>query len=56
MNQVIRNTQRATNMYLHNTSQFGRPAPEELVPSRYALKASPRHRAASRFITAPSDR
>ncbi|TMJ56820.1 MAG: MBL fold metallo-hydrolase [Alphaproteobacteria bacterium] len=38
MNQVIRNTQQETNMNLHNASQLGRPAPEELVPSRYALK------------------
>ena len=38
MNQVIRNTQQETNMNLNNTSQPGRPAPEELVPSRYALK------------------
>src|SRR4029077_9109387 len=38
MNQVIRNTQQETNMNLHNTSQIGQPAPEELVPSRYALK------------------
>jgi hypothetical protein len=27
-----------TNMSLENTSQPGRPGPEELVPSRYALK------------------
>jgi hypothetical protein len=27
-----------TNMSLGNTSQPGRPGPEELVPSRYALK------------------
>src|SRR3977135_924110 len=38
MNQVIRNTQQETTMNLHNTSQIGQPAPEELVPSRYALK------------------
>jgi glyoxylase-like metal-dependent hydrolase (beta-lactamase superfamily II) len=38
MNQVIRNKQQETNMKLNNTSQLVRPAPEELVPSRYALK------------------
>src|SRR5436305_12544617 len=38
MNQVIRNKQQETNMNPNNTSQLGRPAPEELVPSRYALK------------------
>src|SRR3977135_4331251 len=38
MNQVIRNKQQETNMNLNNTSQLVRPAPEELVPSRYALK------------------
>ena len=27
-----------TNMSLHNTSHPGGPAPEELVPSRYALR------------------
>ena len=29
---------RQTNMSLDNTSHLGRPAPDELVPSRYALK------------------
>jgi glyoxylase-like metal-dependent hydrolase (beta-lactamase superfamily II) len=38
MNQVIRNKQQETNMNLNNNSQLVRPAPEELVPSRYALK------------------
>src|SRR3977135_1070247 len=38
MNQVIRNKQQETNMNLNNTSQLVRPASEELVPSRYALK------------------
>ena len=27
-----------TNMSLDNTSHFGRPGPDELVPSRYALR------------------
>ena len=34
MTQAIRNTQQETNMNLHNTSHI----PDELVPSRYALK------------------
>ncbi|MCP3393450.1 MBL fold metallo-hydrolase [Bradyrhizobium sp. CCGB12] len=38
MNQMIPNPQKETNMNLHNTSHLGGPAPEELVPSRYALK------------------
>jgi glyoxylase-like metal-dependent hydrolase (beta-lactamase superfamily II) len=38
MNQVIRNKQQETDMNLRNTSQLVRPASEELVPSRYALK------------------
>ncbi|MEH2534170.1 glyoxylase-like metal-dependent hydrolase (beta-lactamase superfamily II) [Bradyrhizobium sp. AZCC 1588] len=38
MNQMIRNTQRQTNMNLDNTSHLGRPATDELVPSRYALR------------------
>jgi glyoxylase-like metal-dependent hydrolase (beta-lactamase superfamily II) len=37
MNQMIRDTQK-TNMSLDNTSHGGRPGPDELVPSRYALK------------------
>src|SRR5258708_6503026 len=47
MNQVIRNKQQETNMNLNNTSQLVRPAPEELVPSRYALKAGEIHVAAA---------
>ena len=27
-----------TDMSLDNTSHFGRPGPDELVPSRYALR------------------
>ena len=38
MNQMIPNPQKETNMNLHNTSHLSGPAPEELVPSRYALK------------------
>lgn len=38
MKQLIRNRQQEKNMNLHEPSQSGRPAPEELVPSRYALK------------------
>jgi glyoxylase-like metal-dependent hydrolase (beta-lactamase superfamily II) len=38
MNQVIHNTQQETTMNLDNTSHPGRPKPEELVPSRYALR------------------
>jgi hypothetical protein len=37
MNQTIRNIQE-TNMNLHNTSHSGTSRPDELVPSRYALK------------------
>ncbi|MGV7214707.1 MBL fold metallo-hydrolase [Bradyrhizobium sp. UFLA05-112] len=38
MNEMIRNTQDETNMSLNITSHPGGPAPDELVPSRYALK------------------
>lgn len=38
MNQMIRNTQQETNMSLDNTSHPGRSKPEELVPSRYAVR------------------
>jgi glyoxylase-like metal-dependent hydrolase (beta-lactamase superfamily II) len=38
MKQMIRNTQQETNMSLDNTSHPGRPGPDELVPSRYALR------------------
>jgi glyoxylase-like metal-dependent hydrolase (beta-lactamase superfamily II) len=38
MNQTIRNTRKETNMSLENTSHAVRSKPEELVPSRYALK------------------
>lgn len=38
MNQAIRNKQQETNMNQHNTAHLVRPVPEELVPSRYALK------------------
>jgi len=38
MNQMILNTQQETSMSLENTSHSGRPARDELVPSRYALK------------------
>ena len=38
MNRTIRNTQEETNMNLHDIARFGRPGPDELVPSRYALK------------------
>ncbi|KRQ98087.1 MBL fold metallo-hydrolase [Bradyrhizobium valentinum] len=37
MNQIIHNTQKA-NLRPDNISNPGRPGPEELVPSRYALK------------------
>ncbi|WP_327212024.1 MBL fold metallo-hydrolase [Rhizobium beringeri] len=37
MNQMINNTQEAS-MKLDNTSHPSRPAPEELVPSRYAVR------------------
>ncbi len=36
--QQKRNNQQETNMSLDNTSHPGRPGPEELVPSRYALR------------------
>lgn len=38
MNQAIRNTQEKTKMNLHKPTHVSRPRPEELVPSRYALK------------------
>ena len=38
MNQMIHNTQEETNMSLDNTTHSHTPVPEELVPSRYALK------------------
>jgi glyoxylase-like metal-dependent hydrolase (beta-lactamase superfamily II) len=38
MNEMIRNTQDETNMSLAYTSHPGGPGPDELVPSRYALK------------------
>ena len=38
MNQMIRNTQQETNMSLDTTAHSVRSGPEELVPSRYALK------------------
>ncbi|PIT04685.1 beta-lactamase [Bradyrhizobium nitroreducens] len=38
MNRTIRNTQEEANMNLHEFGRFGRPGPDELVPSRYALK------------------
>lgn len=38
MNQMIRNTEQETNMNQHNTSYPVTSKPEELVPSRYALK------------------
>jgi glyoxylase-like metal-dependent hydrolase (beta-lactamase superfamily II) len=38
MDQMIRNTQQETNMNLDNTSHPGRPGPNELVPSRYAVR------------------
>ena len=38
MNQMIRNTQQETGLRLDNAAQSGRTGPEELVPSRYALK------------------
>ena len=37
MNQMIRNTQE-TSINLDNVSHAGQPGPNELVPSRYALK------------------
>jgi glyoxylase-like metal-dependent hydrolase (beta-lactamase superfamily II) len=38
MNEMIRNTLQKTSMSLDNASRAGRPGPDELVPSRYALK------------------
>jgi len=38
MNQMIRNTQQETNMNQHIASHPGKPQPEELVPSRYAVR------------------
>jgi glyoxylase-like metal-dependent hydrolase (beta-lactamase superfamily II) len=38
MNQMIRNTRQKTIKSLNNSSQAGRPRPDELVPSRYALR------------------
>jgi glyoxylase-like metal-dependent hydrolase (beta-lactamase superfamily II) len=38
MNQMIRDAQREINMSLDNTSHPGRSGPDELVPSRYALR------------------
>lgn len=38
MNRAIRNTQQETTMNLHDTPHLAGPQPEELVPSRYALK------------------
>jgi glyoxylase-like metal-dependent hydrolase (beta-lactamase superfamily II) len=38
MDRMIRNTQQETTMNLHNTSRSVRSKPEELVPSRYALR------------------
>jgi glyoxylase-like metal-dependent hydrolase (beta-lactamase superfamily II) len=38
MNQMIQSTQRETNMSLDYTSHPDRPGPDELVPSRYALR------------------
>jgi glyoxylase-like metal-dependent hydrolase (beta-lactamase superfamily II) len=38
MNQMIRNTRQETGINPDNASQGGKPAPDELVPSRYALK------------------
>jgi glyoxylase-like metal-dependent hydrolase (beta-lactamase superfamily II) len=38
MNEMIRNTQQETNMSLENTVHADRSGPDELVPSRYALR------------------
>jgi len=38
MNQMIRNTRQKTNKSADNTPHLGRPATDELVPSRYALR------------------
>jgi glyoxylase-like metal-dependent hydrolase (beta-lactamase superfamily II) len=38
MNQMIRNIRQKTIKSLDHTSHFGRAAPDELVPSRYALR------------------
>src|ERR1044071_275222 len=38
MNQMVRNTRQKKHKSLDNTSHPGRPGPDELVPSRYALK------------------
>jgi hypothetical protein len=38
MNQMIRNIRQKTIKSLDNTSHSGRAAPDELVPSRYALR------------------
>lgn len=38
MNRAVRNPQQETTMTLHDTTNLARPQPEELVPSRYALK------------------
>ncbi len=38
MNQMIRNPQQETNMSLDTTSHPGRRGPDELVPSRYAVR------------------
>ena len=38
MNQMILDTEQKTNKSPKNTSHAGRPGPDELVPSRYALK------------------
>ena len=38
MNEMIRNTRQETAMSLENTTHAGRPGPDELVPSRYALR------------------
>jgi glyoxylase-like metal-dependent hydrolase (beta-lactamase superfamily II) len=38
MNQMIRNTRQKTIESLNTASQPGRPGPDELVPSRYALR------------------
>jgi glyoxylase-like metal-dependent hydrolase (beta-lactamase superfamily II) len=38
MNQMIRNTRQKTNKSVDNISHLGRPATDELVPSRYAVR------------------
>src|ERR1044071_3960151 len=38
MNQMVRNTRQKKHKSLDNTSHPGRPGPDELVPSRYALR------------------